>query len=155
MASTFSQVHLHFVFAVQGRVSLIREDFRDELEKYITGIVQERQHKMLAIYCMPDHIHFLIGKRPNQAESDLVRDIKASSSGFIHQKKWLKGRFEWQEGYGVFSYSKSQVNDVIAYILNQPEHHKKNSFKKEFMGMLKRHEMEFDERYLFEWIEDA
>jgi putative transposase len=154
MAGTYTQIHIHFVFAVDGRASLVHTHFREELERYITGIVQERNHKLLAIYCMPDHTHVLVGKRPSQSESDLVRDIKSNSSKFIHEKRWVKGRFAWQEGYGAFSHSKSQVKDVIAYILNQPQHHQKTSFQEEYREMLKRFEIVYDEQYLFKWIVD-
>ena len=109
---------------------------------------------MLAIYCMPDHIHFLVGKRPNQSESDLVKEVKVASTNWINENRWLKHHFVWQEGYGAFSYSKSQLHRVIAYILNQPIHHAKKTFKQEYLGMLKKMEIEFDERYLFDWIMD-
>jgi putative transposase len=154
MAGTYTQIHIHFVFAVDGRANLVLPHFREELERYITGIVQERNHKLLAIFCMPDHTHVFVGKRPNQSESDLMRDIKSNSSKFIHEKRWVKGRFAWQEGYGAFSHAKSQVKEVIAYILNQPQHHQKKSFQEEYREMLKRLEVEYDERYLFKWIED-
>jgi putative transposase len=154
MAGTYSQLHIHFVFAVDGRANLVQAHFREELEKYITGIVQERGHKLLAIYCMPDHTHIFVGKRPSQSESDLMRDIKSNSSKMIHDKKWIKGKFAWQEGYGAFSHSKSQVQKVIDYILNQPAHHQKKSFKDEYLEMLKQLEIEYDPRYLFAWIED-
>lgn len=154
MPATYTQIHIHFVFAVAGRRSLIQEHFREELEKYITGIVTGRNHRLLAIYCMPDHAHIFVGKRPNQSESDLVRDIKTNSSKFINDKQWVKGRFAWQEGFGAFSHSKSQVNQVVAYILNQPAHHQKKRFKDEFLGMLKRFEVAFEEQYLFNWVED-
>jgi putative transposase len=151
---TFTQLHIQFVFAVQGRQNLIQSHFREELEKYITGIIQERKHKVLAIYCMPDHIHILVGKRPNQSESDLVREIKVSSSGLITERKWVDGRFSWQEGYGAFSYSKSHVENVISYIRNQPLHHRKKTFKEEYIEFLEKFEIEFDQRYLFNWIAD-
>ena len=155
MANTFTQLHVHFVFAVDGRQSLIQAHFRQELEKFIAGIIEKRNHKMLAIYCMPDHVHILIGKRPNQSESDLMRDIKTNSSAFVNGQAWIKHRFSWQEGYGAFAYSKSQVDRVIAYILNQPEHHKKQSFKEEFLEMLANFGIEYDEQYLFKWIADV
>lgn len=154
MAGTYTQIHIHFVFAVDGRRCLVREHFREELEKYITGIVQKRNHKLLAIYCMPDHAHIFVGKRPTQSESDLMRDIKSNSSKFINEMGWVKGRFEWQDGYGAFSHSKSLVKKVINYILNQPEHHRKKTFKEEYLEMLKVYEIEFDEKYLFKWIEE-
>jgi len=152
MANTYSQIYIHIVFSVKGRQNLILKSFREELHKYITGIVQNRDQKMLAVYCMPDHTHILIGLRPSISISDLVRDIKAGSSKFINDKKMVRGKFNWQEGFGVFSYSRSQVNNVIRYILKQEEHHKKKTFKEEYIDLLKKFEIEYDEKYLFEWI---
>jgi REP element-mobilizing transposase RayT len=123
------------------------------LHKYITGIVQKREQKMLSIFYMPDHIHLLVGSKPSMAISDLTKDIKAGSSNFINDKKWLKGKFNWQEGFGAFSYSRSQIDTVIKYILNQEEHHKKKTFREEYIDFLKKFEIEYDEKYLFEWIE--
>ena len=140
------------MFSVKGRQNLILKSFREELHKYITGIVQNRDQKMLAVYCMPDHTHILIGLRPSISISDLVRDIKAGSSKFINDKKMVRGKFNWQEGFGVFSYSRSQVDNVIRYILKQEEHHKKKTFKEEYIDLLKKFEIEYEEKYLFEWI---
>ena len=153
MANTYSQIYIHIVFSVKGRQNLILKSFREELHKYITGIVQNRDQKMLAVYCMPDHTHILIGLRPSISISDLVRDIKAGSSKFINDKKMVRGKFNWQEGFGVFSYSRSQVNNVIRYILKQEEHHKKKTFKEEYLDLLQKFEIHHDEKYLFEWIE--
>jgi REP element-mobilizing transposase RayT len=152
MANTYSQIYIHIVFSVKGRQNLILKSFREELHKYITGIVQNRDQKMLAVYCMPDHTHILIGLRPSISISDLVRDIKAGSSKFINDKKKVQRKFNWQEGFGVFSYSRSQVDNVIRYILKQEEHHKKKTFKEEYIDLLKKFEIEYDEKYLFEWI---
>jgi len=124
------------------------------LHKYITGIVQNREQKLLSIFCMPDHVHLLVGMNPNITISDLTRDIKAGSSKFINDNRWLKGKFNWQEGFGAFSYSRSQVDDVIKYILNQEEHHKKKTFRQEYIEFLKKFEIAYDEKYLFEWIEE-
>jgi REP element-mobilizing transposase RayT len=150
MANTYTQINIHLVFSVKYRMPLIEEHFREELEKYITGIVQNRNHKMLAIYCMPDHFHALIGKRPNQSEADLVREIKSNSSKFINDKKWTNGPFRWQGGYGAFSHSPSQVPQVINYILNQPQHHAKQSFTDEYVGLLDRFGIEYKEEYVFD-----
>jgi REP element-mobilizing transposase RayT len=139
------------VFAVKGRERLISANHREELQQYITGIIQNRGHKLLAIFCMPDHAHILIGMEPTCSISDLTRDIKASSSKFINDKKWVKGKFNWQSGYGAFSYSRSHMDTVIKYILNQEEHHKRQSFKEEYVGLLKKYEVDYDERFLFEW----
>ena len=125
MPNTYTQIYIQIVFAVKGRENLISKSHREELHKYITGIVQKLEQKMLSIFYMPDHIHLLVGSKPSMAISDLTKDIKAGSSNFINDKKWLKGKFNWQEGFGAFSYSRSQIDTVIKYILNQEEHHKK------------------------------
>lgn len=153
MPNTYSQIYIQIVFAVQGRQNLIHEKHREELHRYITGIVQKRGHKMLSIFCMPDHVHLLVGLSPAQSISDLARDIKAGSSNFINDNKWVLSKFNWQEGYGAFSYSRSQIGKVANYIDNQVEHHKQKSFKEEYLDILKKSEIEYDEKYLFEWIE--
>lgn len=153
MPNTYSQIYIQIVFAVQGRQNLIHEKNREELHKYITGIAQKRGHKMLAIFCMPDHVHLLVGLSPAQSISDLARDIKAGSAKFINDNKWVVGKFNWQEGYGAFSYSRSQISTVANYINSQLEHHKQRSFKEEYLDILKKSEVEYDEKYLFEWIE--
>lgn len=153
MSSTYSQIYIQVVFAVKGRQSLIQDSWEEELYKYITGIVQNKGQKMLAINGMSDHIHILIGMRPSCNLSDLVREIKKSSNGFINEKKFCPFKFEWQEGYGAFSYSHSALDNVIGYIANQKEHHHKKSFREEYVDFLKKFEVEFKEEYLFEWIE--
>jgi len=153
MGNTYSQIYLHIVFAVKGRQNLIRVEIREELHKYITGIVTNRDQKLLSIFCMPDHTHLLIGLKPVISISDLVRDIKAGSSKFINDKGLIKGKFSWQEGFGVFSYSRSQIDIVIRYIKNQEKHHHKKSFKEEYLEFLKKFEIEYDEKYLFEWVD--
>ena len=154
MANTFSQLYVQIVFAVKNRESLIHKTNREELQKYISGIIENRNAKLLAIYCMPNHIHILIGLKPSILLSDLVRDIKAGSSKFINDKKWLKGKFNWQEGFAAFSYSHSQIGQVINYINNQEIHHQKKSFKEEYLDFLQKNEIDYDDKYLFEWIED-
>jgi putative transposase len=154
MANTYSQIYIQVVFAVQGRHSLIERDWKDELYKYITGIVKNHNQKLLAINGVSNHIHILLNIKPNIALSDLVRDIKANSSRFVNEKRFVRGKFSWQEGFGAFSYSISQLDDVIQYIQNQEEHHKETSFKDEYLKYLKRFEIEFDENYVFEWIEE-
>jgi len=153
MANTYSQVYLQFVFAVKGRQSLINPKNNEELQKYITGIVQNRKQKMLAINNMPEHLHLFVGFGTTLSMADFMEEVKAISSKFINENGWVKGKFEWQRGYGVFSYSRSQIDDVIKYIINQQEHHKKKTFKDEYLEFLKKFEVEYDERYLFEWIE--
>ena len=153
MPNTYSQIYIQIIFAVKGRENFVSKNHREELHKYITGIVQNREQKMLSIFCMPDHTHLLVGMKPSISISDLVRDIKAGSSKFINDNKWIKGKFNWQEGFGAFSYSRSQIDTVIKYILNQEEHHKKKTFREEYIDFLKKFEIEYDEKYLFEWIE--
>jgi putative transposase len=153
MPGTFSQIYIQVVFAVKGRESLIHSSWEEELYKYISGIVQNKQQKMLAINGMPDHIHFFIGMKPSCCLSDLVREIKKSSNEFINEKKFSKHKFNWQEGYGSFSYSHDSLDNVIAYIMNQKEHHKKISFKEEYVAFLQKFNIEFNPTYLFEWLE--
>jgi putative transposase len=153
MPGTFSQIYIQVVFAVKGRDSLINKSWEEELYKYITGIVQNKEQKMLAINGTPDHIHFFIGMKPSCCLSDLVREIKKSSNDFIKEKKFTKFKFQWQGGYGAFSYSHSNLDNVIKYIMNQKEHHKTKTFKEKYMQFLKKFEIEFKDEYLFEWID--
>ena len=146
-------MYVQIVFSVQGRINLIQKKHKEELQKYISGIISNRQQKILAINCMPDHAHVFVGIKPNICTSDLVRDIKAGSSKFISDKKWVKGKFEWQKGFGAFSYSHSQLTNVIKYINNQEEHHRHKTFKEEYFEFLKNFNVDFNERYLFDWIE--
>jgi len=153
MANTYSQIYIQIVFAVKGRQNLIATEKREELHKFITGIVTNREQKLLAIFAMPDHVHILVGMKPNISISDLVRDIKAGSSKFINDSKWINGKFNWQEGFGAFSYSKSNLDNVVKYILNQEDHHKNKTFKNEYLDLLEKFEIDFNEKYVFEWIE--
>ncbi len=150
MANTYTQIFIQFVFVPKFRASLIQPIWEDELYKYITGIVQNNKHKMLAINGTSDHLHIFVGFHTTQSISDLMQDIKANSSKWINEKKFLKSRFEWQEGYGGFSYSKSQVADVIQYIKNQKEHHRKVTFAEEYRLFLKKFEIEYNEKYVFQ-----
>lgn len=153
MANTFSQIYLQFVFAVQGRQSLIPKAHQEELHKYITALTQARKAKMLAVHCMPDHIHLFVGFKPSVLIADFVKEIKVESNEFITAKNWLAGNFKWQEGYGVFSYGHSQIDRVCKYILNQEEHHKKNTFRQEYYTFLEKFAVPYEDRYLFEWID--
>jgi len=153
-AGTFSQIYIQLVFAVKRRNSLINPDWEDELYKYITGIVQNKGQKMLAINGVGNHIHFLIGMKPSCRLSDLVREIKKSSNSFIKEKRFTNFKFEWQEGYGAFSYSHSALDNVITYINNQKEHHRKKTFKEEYLEFLNKFNVEFKNEYLFKWIDD-
>ena len=152
MSGTFSQIYIQVVFAVKGRDNCIDKLWKDELHKYIAGIVKAKGQKSIIVNGMPDHIHAFIGLKPSMAISDLVRDMKNNSSNFINEKKFVKGKFSWQEGYGSFSYSHSHIQDVYNYILNQEEHHKKKTFKEEYIEFLKKFEVDYDEKYLFDWI---
>lgn len=149
MADTYSQIYIQVVFAVKGRANLIPVDKKDELYKYITGIVSNEGQKLLAINGMPDHIHILIGLKPNKSLSDLVRDIKANSSRFINEKKWQPGKFEWQKGFGAFSYGHSQLTRIIRYIENQENHHRKLSFQEEYSQFLNLYNIPFNPNYTF------
>ena len=151
--STYSQIYIQIVFAVKNRQALIANSWQEELYKYVTGIVQNKGQKMLAINGMPDHIHILIGMKPSCCLSDLVREIKKSSNSFVKEKEFSKYKFEWQEGFGAFSYSHSSLDNVIGYIKNQKEHHKRRSFKEEYIDFLEKFQIEFKDEYLFEWIE--
>jgi putative transposase len=153
MAGTFSQIYIQVVFAVKGRENLISKQWKDELHKYIAGIINGKGQKPIIVNGMPDHIHAFIGLKPVMPISDLVRDIKNNSSKFINEKGFLKGKFSWQEGYGVFSYAYPQVKIVYEYILNQEEHHKEKAFRQEYIEFLKDFNIEYDEKYLFEWID--
>ena len=153
MAGTFSQIYIQVIFAVKGRNSLISPAWEEELYKYISGIVKNNKQKMLAINGVPDHIHIFVGMKPSCCLSDLVREVKKSSNNFIKEKALCRYKFEWQDGYGAFSYSHSALDNVIAYIMNQKEHHKRRSFKDEYKEFLKKFEIDFKDEYLFDWIE--
>ncbi|WP_433814406.1 IS200/IS605 family transposase [Flavobacterium johnsoniae] len=150
MADTYSQLYIQIVFAVKGRQNLISKKWKDEMYKYITGIITNQKQKLIAINGMPDHIHILVGIKPNISLSDLVRDIKSSSSKFINEQKWINGKFEWQNGFGAFSYGHSQLTNVIKYIENQEEHHKTKTFKEEYIAFLKLFNIDFKDEYIFE-----
>jgi putative transposase len=149
MANTYTQIHIQAIFVVKSRKCLINIEWQDELYKYISGITSNYGHKVLQINGMPDHIHMLFGFRPTQALSDLMKQIKQDSSAWINQKGFLHNRFSWQAGYGAFSYAKSQVPNVIRYIQNQEEHHRKRTFTEEYVELLKEFEVEFDQQYIF------
>ena len=153
MPNTYSQMHVQLVFAVKHRQSLIHNSWEEDLYKYTTGIVQNKDQKMLAINGMPDHIHIFIGIEPTCRISDLVREIKKSSSAFIKENNFSKFQFNWQEGFGCFTYSHSQIDTIYKYIINQKEHHKKKTFKEEYIQMLEEFNIQFEEKYLFEWLD--
>jgi REP element-mobilizing transposase RayT len=153
MANTFSQIYIQTVFAVSNRQSLIKPAFQEELYKYISGIVKNQGQKLISINGVADHVHILIGLKPAMALSDLVREIKSDSTNFINEKKFVRGRFSWQEGYGAFSYGHSQLDTVIRYIQNQEQRHKRSSFKSEYLTLLRKFDIAFEEKYVFEFIE--
>jgi putative transposase len=153
MANTYTRIYIHIVFAVKYRHALIESAWKERLHKYITGIVQNRGHKLIAINTMPNHGHIFIGMKPDAALSDLIRDIKRDSTNFVNNEIRLNGKFSWQEGFGAFSYSHSQIDSVVKYIFNQEEHHCVKTFREEYESMLKDYEIEHDSRYIFEWIE--
>ena len=153
MAGTFSQIYIQVVFAVNGRESLLQKPWRDEVFKYMAGIIKEKSQKPIIVNGVTDHVHLFVGLKPAMALSDLVREVKNNTTNFINDRKFLRGKFSWQEGYGGFSYAHSQLDAVYQYILNQEEHHKKKTFKQEYLDLLQKFEIEHDEKYLFEWLE--
>lgn len=153
MANTYTQLRVHIVWAVQGRENMIPKDHREEVEKYITTCFQKRKHKVLAIYCMPDHVHVFIGWHPAQSVSELVSEVKTAATKFIKKQSWMRYNFSWQVGFGAFSYAKSQTDVVVKYVLNQVEHHKKRTFREEYLEMLQKFEVEYKEEYLFEFYD--
>jgi len=154
MANTYTQIYIHVVFAVQSRQCLLSKDHKEELHKYITGIIRKKKQKLIAINSIADHVHILIGMKPNIALSDLVRDIKNNSTRFNNNEGWVQGKFSWQEGVGAFSYGSSQIDAVVKYIQNQEKHHKRFTFKEEYLTMLHKFKIEYDENYVFNWITD-
>jgi len=149
MANTYTQIHLQFIFAPKYRASLIHADWETDLYKYITGIVQNNKSKMICINGMPDHLHILVGFHTTQSIADFMQDVKAGSSKWINDNNLTKSRFEWQSGYGAFSYSKSQLPKIIRYIENQKEHHQKKSFLEEYKLVMEKFQIEYYEKYIF------
>ncbi len=152
MANTYTQIYLQFVFAVQDRISLIHSSWEEDLYKYLTGIVQNNGHKLIAINGIPNHLHVFVGYKPHQLIPDLLQDIKGSSSKWINQQGFVKAKFRWQAGYGAFSYSHSQIDNVVKYIANQKEHHRVNTFYEEYLKYLKEYKVPFDEKYVLKDI---
>lgn len=153
MPNTYSQIYLQIVFSVRGRQNVIKEEFRDKLEKYISGIIANLHQKLYAIYCMPDHTHILVSVKPDIKVSDIVRDIKANSSRYLNENYFIRTRFQWQEGYGVFSYSHSSLKNVVEYVLNQKRYHQNKSFKEEYIHLLEAFQIDFNSVYLFEFYD--
>jgi len=150
MAHTYTKIHIHIVFSVRKSICRIPDDLREELHRYITGIVQNQGHKMLAVNSMPDHIHIFIGLKPDVSLSSLVRDIKANSSRWIHEHNSAARQFEWQRGYGAFSYAHSQVDAVVRYVRDQQKHHQRVVFREEYLTFLQKFGVSYDLKYVFE-----
>ncbi len=153
MAGTYSQIYIQYVFSVRGRQNLLQKQWRDEIFRYIAGIIKRKNQKPIIVNGVADHVHVFVGLKPSQNISDLMREIKNNTSNFINEQKFVKGKFSWQEGYGVFSYSHSQIETVYKYIANQEEHHRKKSFKEEYIDFLQKFQIEYNEKYLFDWLE--
>ncbi|MDD2984210.1 MAG: IS200/IS605 family transposase [Crocinitomicaceae bacterium] len=150
MAGTYSQIYIHYVFAVKGRQNLLQKAWREEVFKYISGLIAAKGQKSIIVNGVEDHVHIFIGLKPSMNISDMVRDIKNNSSKFINEKGYIKEKFSWQEGYGAFSYAHSQIENVYQYILNQEEHHRKKTFKEEYLEFLTKFGVEYNEKYLFD-----
>ena len=146
-------MYLQYVFAVNGRHNLLQKPWRDEVFKYMAGIIKGKNQKPIIVNGVSDHVHVFVGVNTTLTICDLVRDIKNNSTNFINEQKFVKGKFSWQEGYGVFSYGHSQIGQVYNYIINQEKHHTKQTFKEEYLDFLRKFEIEYDEKYLFEWYE--
>ena len=155
MAGTYSQIYIQIVFAVKGRQNLLHQSWREEVFKYMCGIIKNKGQKPMIVNGVSDHVHAFVGLKPVMALSDLVRDIKNNSTNFINDHHWIKGKFCWQEGYGAFSYSHAQIPYVYNYILNQEQHHSKQTFQNEYLEFLKKFEIEHDVKYLFEWLDES
>ena len=153
MANTYTQLYVQIIFSPLGRQNLIRNKIKNDIYKYIVGIIKRKNQKPMIINGMPDHVHILIGFSPDIAISDLVRDIKSNSSNFINENKLIPGKFSWQKGFGAFTYSKSQVPRVVRYIENQEEHHRMKTFKEEYLELLEKFEVDYKKHYLFEWYQ--
>ena len=153
MPNTFTQIYIHYIFAVNGHENLLQKPWRDEVFKYMSGIIKGKNQKPIIVNGVSDHVHIFVGLDGSISVSDLIRDIKNNSSKFINSQKYIRGKFSWQEGYGAFSYNHSQKENVYQYIANQEEHHKKKSFREEYVEFLQKFNIEYDERYLFDWID--
>ena len=153
MAGTYSQVYLQIIFAVQGRHALINPAWEVELYKYMSGIISAKRHKPIIVNGHRDHVHLFVGQKPYMSTSDLVKEVKTSSTRFINDRNFIQGKFSWQEGFGVFSYSQSDIDNVYKYVLNQHEHHRIKTFKEEYINFLNEFQVPFEERFLFDWLD--
>lgn len=153
MANTYTQLFIQIIFAVKGRQSLIAKQHRETLHRYMTAVIQNDRHKLLSIFCMPDHTHMLVGLNPDIAISEMVQDVKRASTNFINDHHLINTHFNWQNGFGPYSYSKNQVPNVIKYILRPEEHHRKKTFRQEYQEFLELFGIEYDEKYLFKFYD--
>lgn len=153
MANTYTQMNVHAVFSVKGRANFISQNWHDELHRYIAGILTETKNYSLAVGGFKDHIHIFFELNPTESVSKILQNVKSKSSKWINTKRFVPGKFEWQAGYGAFTYSRSQRNDVIKYIMSQEEHHRKRSFKDEYLDLLRKNEIKYEDAYLFEFYE--
>ena len=154
MPGTYHQIFIQCIFAVKGRTNSLKKEWRNDLFRYMSGIIENTGNKSIIVNGVSDHVHLFLGLKPSNRLSDIVRDVKNNSSNFINKNKFVPGKFAWQEGYGAFSYSKSQIQQVYNYVLNQEEHHRKKTFREEYCEFLKKYEVPFEERFLFDWIEE-
>lgn len=152
MPGSYSQIYIQYVFAVKGRENLLQNPWREEVFKYMAGIIKAKNQKPIIVNGVADHVHVFVGLKPSMNIADLVRDIKNNSSNFINEQKWIRGKFSWQDGYGAFSYAHSQIDDVYRYIANQETHHYKRSFRDEYLDFLQKFAVDYDEKYLFDWL---
>ncbi len=150
MANTYTQLFVHIVFSTKGREKILLNNYRDDLFKYMSGIINGKNQKSLAVNGVTDHVHLFLSIQPTITISDLVRDIKHSSTNFIKEKGFIKNKFNWQKGFGAFTYSKSQIDSVINYIMNQEEHHKQKTFEEEYIEFLNKFDIDYDEKYVFD-----
>jgi len=153
MPNTYTQLYIQYVFAVKHRETLIKEPIRVEVQKYLSGIVRNNKHKLLSIYCMPDHTHVFLGLNPSQSISSLANDLKTNTSRWINEKQLCQHKFNWQDGYGAFSYHKSLVPVIGNYVDTQNTHHQRRTFKEEYLDLLREFDVEYDDRYLFDFFE--
>ncbi len=154
MAGTYSQIYIQSVIAVQGRTNLLKKSFRDEVCKYMAGIIKNKGQKPIIINGVEDHVHMFVGLKPAMAISDLMRDVKNNTSNFINARNWIKGYFSWQDGYGAFSYGHSQIDSVYNYILGQEKHHQRRTFREEYLEFLDKFNVPFEKQFLFDWVNE-
>lgn len=154
MAGTFSQIYIHCVFAVKDRETLLQKPWRDDVFKYMAGIIKAKGQKPIIVNGISNHVHLFVGLKPSMCLSDLLRDVKNNTTNYINEKKFVRGKFAWQEGYGAFSYGQSQIEHVYNYILEQENHHKNKTFREEYLELLRVFKVEYEEKFLFGWVDE-